>query len=63
MKFAMAAAKRPAGGSLEQIIRSILGQLLGFGNRGVLGSLIYLFLTRFALNFIRRILSRLFTGR
>lgn len=55
--------KAPAGGSLQQIIRQVLGQLLGFGNRGVLGSLIYLFLTRFALNFIRRILSRLFTGR
>lgn len=53
----------PGGGSLANIIRSILAGLLGYKNRGVIGSLIYMFLARFGMNLLRRILGRVFGGR
>jgi hypothetical protein len=50
------------GGSLEDIIRSIFGKVLG-SNRGVIGTMIQLFLIRWLASIARRILSRVFTGR
>jgi hypothetical protein len=46
----------PEGGSLENIIRSILGNLLG-SNSGVIGTMIKLFLIRWLASLVRRILS------
>ena len=54
----------PSGGSLEQVIRSILGSLLGFqGGGGIVSWLIKLFFARWFWGFIRRILSRVVLGR
>lgn len=53
----------PGGGSLGGLIRSILGGLLGFKNRGVMSSLIYMFVVRWLLNAGKRILSRIVLGR
>jgi Bacterial protein of unknown function (DUF937) len=53
----------PGGGSLENVIRSILGGLLGFQNRGILGSLLQLFLVRFLPAILKRIFSRVVMGR
>jgi hypothetical protein len=50
------------GGSLEDIIRSIFGKVLG-SNRGVIGTMIQLFLIRWLASLARRILSRVFAGR
>jgi hypothetical protein len=50
------------GGSLEDIIRSIFGKVLG-SNRGVIGTMIQLFLIRWLASLARRILSRVFTRR
>jgi hypothetical protein len=50
------------GGSLEDIIRSIFGKVLG-SNRGVVGTMIQLFLIRWLASLARRFLSRIFTGR
>jgi hypothetical protein len=52
----------PGGGSLEGIIRSIFGNLLG-RNRGVIGTMIQLFLIRWLASIARRILSRVLTNR
>ena len=57
-----AALKFPGGGSLEEVIRSIFGNLLG-GNRGVIGTMIQLFLIRWLASIARRILSRMLTSR
>ncbi|MET1047540.1 MAG: DUF937 domain-containing protein [Hyphomicrobium sp.] len=46
----------PDGGSLENIIRSILGNLLG-SNSGVVGTMIKLFLVRWIVSLIRRVLG------
>ena len=54
----------PQGGSLEEIIRSILGSLLGFqGGGGIISGLIKLFFARWFLGFVKRMLSRIFLGR
>ncbi|MGL4394972.1 MAG: DUF937 domain-containing protein [Hyphomicrobium sp.] len=53
----------PTGGSLEEIIRSILGNLLGFKNTGVLGWIAKIVLSRWFLGFVQRILSRVLLGR
>ena len=54
----------PQGGSLGEIIRTILGSLLGFqGGGGVLSGLIKLFFARWFLGFIKRMLSRVVLGR
>ncbi len=53
----------PGGGTLEGLIRSILGGLLGFQNRGILGSLLQLLLIRILPGILRRIFSRVVTGR
>ena len=50
------------GGSLEDIIRSIFGKVLG-SNRGVIGTMIQLFLIRWLASLARRALSRVFAGR
>ena len=52
----------PDGGSLENIIRSILGNLLG-SNSGVIGTMIKLFLVRWLVSFVRRILAGAVGGR
>ncbi len=52
----------PDGGSLENIIRSILGNLLG-SNSGVVGTMIKLFLVRWIVSLIRSLLSGAFRGR
>lgn len=46
----------PDGGSLENVIRSILGNLLG-SNSGIVGTMIKLFLIRWGASLVRRILS------
>lgn len=48
----------PSGGTTGGIIRSILGSLLGFGNRGILASLFQLFLIRVLPALLRRMFSR-----
>lgn len=53
----------PGGGSLENMIRSILAGLLGYKNRGVIGSIVYMFLARWVMGVVRRLLSRVLTGR
>ncbi len=51
------------GGSLENMIRSIIGNLFGFKNRGVIGNLIQVMLARWLMNVVRRLLSRMFGAR
>jgi hypothetical protein len=46
----------PDGGSLENVIRSILGNLLG-SNSGVIGTMIKLFLVRWIVSLVRRLLA------
>ena len=54
----------PNGGSLEEIIRSILGSLLGFqGGGGMFSNIIKFFLARWFLGFIKRMFSRVALGR
>ncbi len=48
----------PGGGSLEAIIRSILGSLLGTQNRGVIGTMIQGLILRWLINFVRRMFTR-----
>lgn len=48
----------PGGGSLEALIRSILGGLLGYQNRGILGTLFQLFLVRILPAILKRMFSR-----
>lgn len=48
----------PGGGSLEDIIRSILGGLLGNKNRGVVGTIIQGLVLRWIVNFVRRMFAR-----
>ncbi len=45
-----------SSGSLEDIIRSIIGNLLG-SNSGIIGTMIKLFLIRWVVSFVRRILT------
>ena len=49
----------PGDGSLADVIRSILGNLLGSGNRGVIGTMIELFIIRWLASLARRVLSRM----
>jgi len=51
-----------SSGSLEDIIRSILGNLLG-SNSGVIGTMIKLFLVRWVVSLVRRILGGAVGGR
>ena len=48
----------PNGGSLDDMIRSVLGGLLGFKNRGVIGTLIQAFVLRWIANLVRRFFTR-----
>jgi hypothetical protein len=50
------------GGSLEDVIRSIFGSVLG-SNRGIIGTMIQLFLIRWLASIARRILPRVLGGR
>lgn len=50
------------GGSLEDVIRSIFGSVLG-SNRGVIGTMIQLFLIRWIASLIRRVLSGALTNK
>jgi hypothetical protein len=53
----------PGGGSLDTIIREVLGGIAGFQSKGVVGWIIRYFLVRWGWNFIQSILRRLLTGR
>lgn len=53
----------PQGGSLDKVIRDLLGSVLGFENKGVIGWIIRLILVRWVWGFVRSILRRLFLGR
>ena len=53
----------PRGGSLDTIIRDVLGGIAGFQSKGILGWIIRYFLVRWGWNFIQSILRRLLTGR
>lgn len=50
------------GGSLENVIRTILGNLLG-SNSGVIGTMIKLFLVRWLVSLVRRVLGGALGGR
>jgi hypothetical protein len=52
----------PGGGTLENVIRTILAGLLGYKSRGLLGSLLQMFLIRFLPAILKGIFSRV-TGR
>jgi Bacterial protein of unknown function (DUF937) len=52
----------PGGGTLENVIRTILAGLLGYKSRGLLGSLFQMFLIRFLPAILKGIFSRV-TGR
>ena len=49
----------PAGG----LVRGILGGLLGFGGRGVIGWFVRLIVMRFGWGLLKRVLGRAVTGR
>lgn len=51
------------GGALNEIIRAVLGALLGFKSSGFLGWLLRLIIYRWGWGFIQRILSRVLLGR
>lgn len=53
----------PGGGDLGDVIRSILGSLLGFQPRGLFGWILNLILSRWFLGFVVSMLSRIFRGR
>jgi hypothetical protein len=53
----------PQGGSLEDVIRSILGGLLGFQNGGIMSWIVKLIFARWFWGFIQRILGRVLLGR
>lgn len=53
----------PGGGSLDDIIRSILASVLGFKNGGILSWIVKLLLSRWFMGLVRRILSRVVLGR
>lgn len=53
----------PDGGSLDDIIRSILGGLLGFRNGGVISWILKIIFARWFMGLVRRILSRVVLGR
>lgn len=48
----------PGGGSLDEVIRQIIGSLLGNKNRGVVGTIIQGLVLRWIVNFVRRMLTR-----
>ena len=52
-----------AGGSLWGIIRSILGSVLGFQNKGFLSWVIRYFVVKWGWGLLKRILGRVLTGR
>lgn len=56
-------AQVPGGDDLSQMIRSILGGLLGFQPRGVFGWIFNLILSRWFIGIFGRFLSRIFLGR
>jgi hypothetical protein len=51
------------GGSLDNIIRDVLGGVVGFQSKGVIGWIIRFILVRWGWNFIQSILRRLLTRR
>jgi hypothetical protein len=53
----------PQGGSLEDIIRSILGGLLGFKNTGILGWIMNIIFSRWFLSIAGWLLARMFGRR
>lgn len=48
----------PGGGSLEDIIRSIVGGLLGVKNRGMIGNIVQALVIRWVVNLVRRFFTR-----
>lgn len=53
----------PPGGGLDSIIRDVLGGILGFQSKGVIGWIIRLIVVRWGWGFIQSILRRLLLGR
>lgn len=51
------------GGSLWSIVRGVLGGILGFQSRGIMGWLIRLIVMRWGWQLLTRVLGRVFTGR
>lgn len=51
-----------ASGSVGGIVRNILGGLLGFGGRGIMGWIVRLLIMRFGWSFLKRILGRMLMG-
>jgi hypothetical protein len=51
------------GGTLDSLIRSIFGGLFGYRPKGVIGSMIYMFVMRWLMSNGWRILSRIIFGR
>jgi hypothetical protein len=51
------------GGSLDTIIRDVLGGIAGFQSKGIVGWIIRYFLVRWGWSFVQSILRRLLTGR
>ncbi len=51
------------GGSLDTIIRDILGGVLGFQSKGIIGWIVRLILVRWGWGFLQSILRRIFLGR
>lgn len=53
----------PGGGSLDTVIRDLLGGIAGFQSKGVIGWIIRYFVVRWGWSFVQSILRRLLTGR
>jgi uncharacterized protein YidB (DUF937 family) len=51
------------GGSLETVIRDLLGSVLGFQNKSVIGWILRIIIVRWGWGFIQSILRRLLLGR
>ncbi len=52
-----------SGSVIADLIRGILGRLLGFENKGVLAWIINYLIFRWGIGFVKRLLSRIFVGR
>jgi hypothetical protein len=50
-------------GSLASVIRNIIGSLLGFGSKGVVGWIVRLILIRYGWRILAWVVRRVFLGR
>lgn len=53
----------PDSGGLGSIVRNVLGGLLGFSGRGIMGWIVRLLLVRFGWGLLKRMLGKMLTGR